>query len=77
MEEIKNQVLEILQSKVKGDVKIERDYSHIGWDLTIKHNDFNFIIFVFDEYIRTYPVNELVQHIIEEYKHEIYNYYFK
>ena len=77
MKEMKEQVLEILKSKVKGDVKIERDYSHIGWDITIEYHDFNFIIFVIDEYIRTYPVNELVQFIIEGYKHEIYNYYFK
>ena len=77
MKEIIEQVLKILQSKVKGDVIIERDYSHIGLDITIKHNDFNFVIFMFDEYIHTYPVNEIVQHIIEEYKHEIYNYYFK
>ena len=77
MKEIKEQVLKTLQTKVKGDVKIERDYSCIGWDITIEYHDFNFVIFMFDEYIHKYPVNDIVQCIIKEYQHEIYNYYFK
>lgn len=77
MKEIKEQVLEILQSKVKGHVKIERDYSCIGWDITIEHRDFNFSTFVFDEDVSGHIVYDIARYVLVRYKDEINSHYFK